>query len=97
MTFTPKRFAVTLANLAANIVDAVRPIDTKIARAKMEVATGALHELGYGRTPNEVHLVVLDWVRANARPIGRSAFPIARKECTIRVEDEVTEILEKIR
>lgn len=71
--------AATLIHRAADYLEATRPIDNKTTRARLDGAGDAANALGYGMTPAHVTIIALDWVRANPRPAGGSAFPNARK------------------
>lgn len=74
------RLASVLANLAADYLnEANRPIDDKLTKATLDGAAAAAHAAGYGRTPSEVTLTALDYVRAHPRPRAGGAFPIERK------------------
>lgn len=62
--------ASTLVILAADYVAAVRPIDTRVAKATLDGACRAAAALGVGggTTPAGIFLIALDYAKANTRP-----------------------------
>jgi hypothetical protein len=81
----------------ADCLDAERPSDKRVTRAKMEGACEALHELGYGQTPFEIYLTVMDWLRAWPRPIKGMAYTNERKTWTERVGNDLAPKVEALR
>ena len=73
------RLAAYLIHRAADWIESVRPIDTKITRAKLDGAGDAANALGYGMSGWAVTMMAIDWVYANPRPAGGGAYPSARK------------------
>ena len=71
--------AETLIHRAADWIEATRPIDSKVLRARLDGAGDAANALGYGMTPAHVTMIAADWVRANPRPAGGMAYGTARK------------------
>lgn len=71
--------ATTLVTLAADYLAAVRPIDTRLAKATLNGACRAAVALGVGGGMTEagVFLIALDYARANTRPALGTAFPDA--------------------
>jgi hypothetical protein len=73
------RLAAYLIHRAADWIEAVRPIDNKTTRARLDGAGDAANALGYGMSGWSVTLMAVDWVRNNPRPVGTYAFHSPRK------------------
>lgn len=49
--------------------EATRPVDKKVARAAFQAQCDVVHALGFGMTPTQVYMAVVDTVRyADPRP-----------------------------
>ena len=91
----PAKLASFLAHRAADNVEAIRPIDIKTTRAKLEGAAEAAHlALGVGYTPAAVHHALLEVIdKAGPRPATGAAFPTARKAWEMTAAQAVIDAL----
>jgi hypothetical protein len=89
--------AVRLASLMADCLEAQRPSVQRVARAKMEGACEALHELGYGETPAEIYMMVMNWLRAWPRPREGMAYSGERKAWVEKVGTDLAPRVEALR
>lgn len=64
----------------------------QIAKARFEGANSAANAMGYGMTPTNVFIVVMDWVVANPRPQAGSAMKVEYKAWSAKVDTDLVEI-----
>lgn len=84
-----------LANLAADLADAQRPIDKRLAKARFDGACEATHAVGFGMNPTAVYLAAWEWIRDNPRPAG-GAFPTKRREWHVAATTELSDRLTQL-
>jgi hypothetical protein len=91
------KLATLLANTYANVLAAPRPMDGKLARSKFDGIARTAHVFGYGRTPTEVELITIEWLREFPRPQDLSAFQKERKQWEAQAKSSLAERLDKLK